>query len=682
MPTVPSTRVAPVTEMLHGEAIVDPYRWLEEESAATAAWTAAQNAYTAAFLDPLPGRAALRERLRALQAIGFVGGAKARGGKLFFVRRAGAQNQPTLCVREGDIERVILDPNERSADGTVALDWWYPSPDGSRVAYGLSSSGDERSTLAIREVATATDRPEQIPDARFASVAWLPDSGGLYYTRLPAAGTVPLGEENYNQRVYFHRIGTDPADNPVIFGEWRAPEEHFTVALSPNGRWLLITASEGWTKSELYLRDLHDPHGDFATVVAGRDALYSGQPLDDRLYLTTNEDAPNFRVFLLDPANPAREAWREIVPEGAAALQECRAIGERLALLYLRDATSDLRIADADGGDADRVALPGLGTVSTLDGEEDGTTAYFTYTSFFDPPGIWRCDLANGAIEAVALPGDTPDTADLITEQVWYTSVDGTRVPMFVIRRADLPRDGARPTLLTGYGGFNIALTPAFNAGFLDWARRGGIVAQPSLRGGSEYGESWHRAGMRGEKGRVFEDFIAAGERLIAAGWTRPERLGIRGGSNGGLLVGAALTQRPALFRAAVCQVPLLDMLRYQHFLIARLWIPEYGSADDPEGFGWLRAYSPYHRVVPGTSYPAVLLTAAASDSRVHPLHARKGAALLQAATSADPATQPILLRLETEAGHGAGKPQSKVLDESVDIWSFLGWQLGMADGA
>ena len=678
MPTVPPTVAIPVTETLHGEEFTDPYRWLEEESAETRAWTAAQNAYTTATLDPLPGRTALRERLRHLQAIGLVAGAKSRGDKLFFIRREGGQNQPVLCVREAGAERIVLDPNDLSVNGTIALDWWYPSPDGSRVIYGLSSSGTERSTLYIRNVTDNTDLPEQIPDTRFASVAWTSDSAGFYYTRLPAVGTVPAGEEDYNQRVRFHQIGTDPTADPIIFGEWRTPEEHFAVALSPDGRWLLITASTGWTKSELYLRDRHNPDGDFATVGAGRDALYSGQILDDRLYVLTNEDAPNFRVFRVDPVNPARDHWQEIIPEGTAALQNCHAVGDRLALLYLRDATSALTIADAAGQGAFAVTLPGLGTVGSLDGDDRAGRVYFTYTSFFDPPGIWRCDLATGTVEPVALPASAPDTAGLITEQVWYGSADGTRVPMFIIRRADLPRDGARPTLLTGYGGFNIALTPSFSAGILDWAARGGIVAQPSLRGGSEYGESWHRAGMLGEKQRVFEDFIAAGEWLIAAGWTGPERLGIRGGSNGGLLVGAALTQRPSLFRAVICAVPLLDMLRYQHFLIARLWIPEYGTADDPDQFAWLQAHSPYHHVVPGTHYPAVLLTAAESDSRVHPLHARKMTARLQAATSADPAERPILLRLETEAGHGAGKPQGKVLDESVDLWSFLGWQLGL----
>ena len=558
----PPTATLPVTDTLHGESITDPYRWLEEDSAETRAWTAAQNAYTASVLGGLPGRAGLRERLRALLAIGLVASPKVRGGRLFFVRREGAQNQPILVVREGETDRVVLDPNGLSDQGTVALDWWYPSPDGARVAYGLSSSGDERSTLRVRDVATGEDLPEAIPDTRFASVAWTPDGAGFYYTRLPAPGTVPAGEENYNQRVRFHRLGSDPAGDPVVFGEWRAPEERFEVDLSPDGRWLLITAFEGWVKSEVYLRDLHAPDADFVPVVTGRAALYSGQILDDRLYLLTNDDAPNFRVFRVDPANPAREHWWEIVPEGEAVLQDCRASGDRLVLHYLRDATSSLRVVAGDGSGGLTVALPGLGTVSEIDGAEDGAAVYFTYTSFFDPPGIWRCYLPSGAMEPIARPASAPDTASFVTEQVWYGSADGTRVPMFVIRRADLPRDGQRPALLTGYGGFNIALTPAFNAGFLDWVARGGIVAQPNLRGGSEYGESWHRAGMLGNKQRVFEDFIAAGQWLISAGWTSPERLGIRGGSNGGLLVGAARTQRPELFSADVCAEQLHDMRR------------------------------------------------------------------------------------------------------------------------
>ena len=678
IPTPPPTRVAPVDELLHGETIADPYRWLEEDSEELRAWTDAQNAHTAAILGALPEREALRERLAALLGVGFVTTPKVRRGRLFFVKREGGQNQPCLYVREGAATRLVLDPNALSARGTVALDWWYPSPEGRYVAYGLSADGDERSTLHIREVETGADLPERIPDTRHASVAWLPDGSGCYYTRLPAKGSLTDGAENYNSRVRFHQLGTDPASDPVVFGEGSAPETMYGVELSPNGRWLLVSAAIGWARNDLYLLDRSAPDATFAPLIAGHEALYSGQVLDDRIYVTTNEDAPNFRVFRVELAAPERAAWREVVREQDAALQDCLAIDARLVLTYLRDATAALWIA-TDRGAAGvtapiAVQLPGAGSISEVSGEED--VAYFTYTSFFDPPGIWRCDLATGATTPIERPASAPDTANLLTEQVWYTSHDGTRVPMFVLRRRDLPRDGARPTLLTGYGGFNIAMTPGYQAGFLDWIAQGGIVAQPNLRGGSEYGEAWHRAGMLGDKQRVFEDFIAAGEWLIDAGWTGPAHLGIRGGSNGGLLVGAALTQRPELWRAVVCAVPLLDMLRYHHFLIARLWIPEYGSADDPEQFGWLRAYSPYHRVVPGTRYPATLLTAAESDSRVHPLHARKMAALLQARTASAPAECPILLRLETAAGHGAGKPQGKVLDEQVDVWSFLRWQL------
>ncbi|MDP9374978.1 MAG: prolyl oligopeptidase family serine peptidase [Chloroflexota bacterium] len=688
--TVPETRAEPVTERLHGEEIVDPYRWLEDDtSAETRAWTAAQNAYTAGVLDGLPGRDALRERLAGLLQVGFAQSAVRCRDRVFFVKREGQQNQPILYVQDGPGEdaRILLDPNGLSEDGTVALDWWYPSPDSARVAYGISASGDERSTLHIRAVGGGEDEAERIPDTRFSSVAWAPDGASFYYTRLPARGSVPAGEEDYNQRVRFHSVGADPARDPVVFGEGRPSEERYAVDVSPNGRWLLVTAFTGWTKSEVFLKDLRaEPGGEaaagFVPVVTGRDALYQGRILDDDLYLLTNDGAPNYRVFRVDPGRPAREGWREIVPETEHALQSCQVIRDQLVLHYLRDAASELRVLGRDGATdaAMTVPLPGLGTVIDFAGEPDadsGDEFYLTYTSFLTPPGIYRYDLASGALAPYELVA-APDTSGLATEQVWYTSRDGTRLPMFLLHRRDLRRDGQAPTVLTGYGGFNVALTPAYNAGFLDWIARGGIVAQPSLRGGSEYGERWHRAGMLGNKQKVFDDFIAAAEWLIAEGYTGPERLGIRGGSNGGLLVGAALTQRPDLFRAVVCAVPLLDMLRYHHFLIARLWIPEYGSADDPEGYRWLRAYSPYHRVVPGTRYPAVLLTAAESDSRVHPLHARKMAALLQTATASDPAEHPVLLRMETRAGHGAGKPQAKVLEEQVDVWSFFAWQLGL----
>ncbi|HEX5506250.1 MAG TPA: prolyl oligopeptidase family serine peptidase [Thermomicrobiales bacterium] len=679
---VPPTRVEPVTDRLHDDAITDPYRWLEEDSAATRAWTEQQNRYTADLLARGPGRESWRDRLGALLQAGFASSPVARGGRVFFTMRQGAQNQPLLYVREGDATRALLDPNTWSADGTVAIDWWHPSPDGARVAYGVSASGDERSTLRLLDVAAGRDQGETIPDTRYCSVAWLPDAGGFFYTRLPAAGSVPPGEENYHQRVRFHRLGADPAADPVVFGEGFPSEERFEVDLAPGGRWLLVTASEGWVKSEVYLKDLRagrpDDAAGFVPVATGRDALYAGQILDDRLYLLTNDGAPNYRVFAVDPARPARAGWREVVPEGDALLQACRAVGPVLALCYLRDAVAAVRLADRDGRPAGDLALPGLGTVAELDGEPDGGEFFFTYTSFFDPPGIYRYDLAAGALapyERVAAP---LDTAAFVAEQVHYTSRDGTEVPMFLLHRRDLARDGRRPVVLTGYGGFNIALAPAYNAGFLAWVERGGVIAQPSLRGGSEYGERWHRAGMLGNKQNVFDDFLAAAEWLIAAGYTDRDHLGIRGGSNGGLLVGAALTQRPELFRAVVCAVPLLDMLRYHHFLIARLWIPEYGSADDPEQYAWLRAYSPYHHVERGTRYPAILFTAAESDSRVHPLHARKMAALVQASTTANPDERPVLLRVETKAGHGAGKPQGKLLDEQVDIWGFLAWQLGV----
>ncbi len=678
MPPMPTTATHPYTETFHDEQISDPYHWLEEDSEATKAWTAAQNAYTTATLAQLPGQTALRERLAALLEIGIVGGAKPRGGKLFFIRRTGSQNQPVIYLDDGEQEQVILDPNERSATGIIALDWWYPSSDGSRIAYGLSASGNERSTLAIREVATQTDLPDQIPDCRFASLAWLPDSSGFYYTRLPALGAVPAGEENYNRRVFFHQIGTDPATDPLIFGEGGAPEIMYGVDLSPDGRWLLVTAAEGWAKTALYLRDLRDPAAAFVPIVTGRDAIYHGKICNDALYLLTNDEAPNFRIMRVDPTNPNRDQWREIIAEDEQALQTCHVCHDHLALLYLHNATAELRISSTTGGEYTVVPLPAPGSIHSLDSDKATNTLYFTYTSFFAPPQIWHYAIESQQATLMKQPASAPATSDLLTEQVWYASTDGTQVPMFIVRRRDLPRDGARPTILTGYGGFNIALTPNFNAPYLDWVQRGGIIAQPSLRGGSEFGEAWHRAGMLENKQQVFDDFITAGEWLIREGWTTSPHLGIYGRSNGGLLVGATLTQRPDLCRAVLCGVPLLDMLRYHHFLMARLWIPEYGSADDREQFGWLRAYSPYHHVVPGTAYPAVLFTAAESDSRVHPLHARKMTALLQAETSSDPATHPVLLRLETDAGHGAGKPYGKLLDELVDTWGFLGWQLAL----
>jgi prolyl oligopeptidase len=658
----PPSRVEPVAELLHGREVVDPYRWLEQTDApAVRAWVAAQNAHTRAAIEGWPGFPAIRARLDDLLTAGSVSAPVPRRDRCFYQRRSGRMDQPVLLLREGERERTLLDPNALSASGTVALDWWYPSRDGRLLAYGLSEGGTELSTLRVLDVATAADLPdEQIPNTRACSVAWLPDGSGFYYTRYPAG-------DRYNRRVFLHRLGQPWSDDAPVFGEGRAPEDWPSVELSQDGRRLLVTVQQGWAKNELFLLDTAT--GQAEALHAGVDALAHGHFGGETLYLLTNEGAPNYRLLAVGPAKQRREL---IAERPDRVLQEFRPVAGALVVEAMVDAASRLLVHDADGALKHEVALPALGSITSIHGEWDGDAAYVGYMSFAQPASAYRVD---GPELRLFAEGELTTKADFVVDQVWYRSKDGTPVSMFLVHRPDLPLDGDNPTVLTGYGGFNIAMTPRFNAALPLWLEAGGVWALPNLRGGSEYGEAWHRGGMLGDKQNVFDDFAAAAEWLIEHKYTRPDRLGIVGGSNGGLLVGAALTQRPDLFGAVVCTVPLLDMLRYHTFLIARLWIAEYGSAEDPEQFAWLHAYSPYHRVRDGERYPAVFLLTAEGDSRVDPMHARKMAARLQAASGSG---RPVLLRVDTEAGHGAGNARRKQLDSMADWWTFLFWQLGV----
>ena len=676
-PLYPPASGGDEVETLHGESIPDPYRWLEQgDDPRTQAWTASQNALTESLLAAVPARARLRARLDELLSIGALSTPEPVAGRYFYQRRDGRQNQPVLYVREGrdGEDRVLIDPNQLDAQGTTALDWFYPSEDGRLLAYGLSENGSEQSLLHVLEVDSGAPLPDRIPRTRSADLAWLPDGSGFYYTRYPAGGEVPEGEEHYHRSVFFHRLGTDSAGDPLIFRP--AEKEHWPgVGLSPDGRWLVIGVARTFDQTDLYLQDLvaGTPPVPVAKDVA---ATFDGEVVRGRLYLRTNLDAPTYRLYVVEPERPAREGWREIVPRRTdAVLDGFRIAGSTLALSYLERAASRLRLADLEGNGVREVALPTIGSLFGLSGEWDGDELYYGFTSYTVPPTVYRLALPAGTTELWRRGDADLDPSRYEVRQVGYPSRDGTEVTMFVVHRSGLPRDGANPVYLSGYGGFNISMTPAFSRSLLLWLERGGVVAIPNIRGGGEYGEAWHQGGMLGHKQNSFDDFIAAAEWLIRERYTNPERLAAAGGSNGGLLMGAVLTQRPELFGAVVIQVPLLDMLRYHRFLIARLWIPEYGSAEDPEQFRWLRAYSPYHHVRDGVRYPAVLLATAESDTRVDPMHARKMAARLQAATSSD---RPVLLRLEARAGHGAGKPLNKVLDELTDTWTFVFWQLGV----
>jgi prolyl oligopeptidase len=672
-----------VEEILHGRRIVDPYRWLEDASHAnTQNFVREELAYTRSILDPLPGRELIERRITQLASIGAITAPQVAGKSYFYTRREGTQNQPVLLVREGlrSQDRVLVDVNQMAIDGTVALDWWFPSDDGKYVAYGTSASGSEESVLHIIESATGKILPDTIEGTRFVSLAWKKDNAGFFYTRHPKKGEVPAGEEVYHVKVFYHAIGSDPAGDSLLFGEGRNPQDIPQVGLAKDDdRWLLITVFEGWAKSEMYLQDLEAGTPPFE-LTNGQAFLYSAEVFAGKLYITTNEDAPRFRVFTVDARNPRREQWKELVAESDAVLKGVNIFGGKLLAHYEKNASSELKLFDLNGRALVEIRLPTIGTVNSVTGRWDHNEVFFDFVSFTVPPSVYRMELGSEGSklwDKVDAPGIDPFAYEV--KQLWFPSKDGAQIPMFVFHRKGLALNGKNPTLLTGYGGFNLSLTPDFRGSRFLWLEHGGVFVVANLRGGAEFGEEWHRAGMLDKKQNVFDDFVAAAEHLMTTQYTDKERLAIQGGSNGGLLMGAAFTQRPDLFRAVVCQVPLLDMLRYQNFQIAKLWIPEYGSAENAQQFEWLYAYSPYHHVTPGVEYPAILFMTADRDTRVDPMHAKKMAALLQAeAANGRNRERPILLRIETKAGHGAGKPITKQIEEQTDIYCFLLWQLGM----
>jgi prolyl oligopeptidase len=685
----PKAKVQIVEETLHGHKLADPYRYLEDSNNAdTREFVRQELSYTRSLLDPLPGRQKIKSRLEQLLTIGNIGAPQIGGKFYFYTRRDGMQNQPVLYVREGvdGKDRVLVDANQLAADGTIALDWWVPTHSGKYVAYGTSPSGSELSTLHVIETATGRLLADVIERTRAASIAWKLDDSGFFYTRYPKKGEVPEGQELYNRRVFYHQLGADSEKDPLVFGEGRSPEDWPNVNLSNDGRWLLITVEQGWTKSELYLLDVQAKSSAPVRITEGKNFLYGGDIFDGNVYIVTNEDAPRYRVFKVRASAPARKNWSEIIPQSEAVLQGLSIIHRTLFGLYEKNATAQVKAFDPGGKFVFDVALPGLGSLAGVGGNWDSDEMFFGFQSFTVPPSIYRIDLKTGASGRIMQPQlwekvDAPsiDSTAYEVRQEWFTSKDGTLVPLFIVQKKGIQKTGANPTLLTGYGGFNVSVTPAFSRSAYLWLEHGGIYAVANLRGGAEFGEDWHRAGMLDKKQNVFDDFAGAAEYLIAQKYTDRDHLAIQGGSNGGLLMGAAVTQHPELFRAVICQVPLLDMLRYQNFQIAKLWIPEYGSAEDEKQFDFIYAYSPYHHVKPGVEYPAILFMTADTDTRVDPMHAKKMAALMQAeAKNGTSRERPILLRIETKAGHGAGKPVTKQIEEFTDIYSFLFWQLGV----
>jgi prolyl oligopeptidase len=678
------TRKDDTVDDIHGTKVADPYRWLEDGDAPEVkAWTDAQNAETQRVLGQVPGRAQLEARTKELLQVGLVTAPAVRRGeglptRYFHTKRVGEQEQPVLYVREGraGADRVLIDPMKLTDDPTTALDWWYPSKDGTLLAYGFSKSGDEDSTLHVRDVATGADLSDAIPYTRRTSVAWVPDKKGFYYTRYPAPGTVPAGEEQYHAKIFFHRLGNDWKHDRLIFESKGAKEDVPYVLLSPNGRWLVAGVFIGWDRTEVYVRDRSK--GDAAPwvpVAVGIHAVFNPDPRDERLYIHTNDGAPAYRVFAAEYDHTDRSLWREVIKEGKDTLDGAHVLGDEIVATYLHEASTRIERFTLAGKSKGTVALPSLGTAA-VSGPVWGGEAFVQFASFVHPSEVLHVDLASGKETTWDRVGEGFAAPDVDVSLHYATSKDGTKVPMFVVARKGLVTDGNNPTLLWGYGGFNQNLTPAFSTRALLTVENGGVWVQAVLRGGGELGEAWHQAGMLARKQNVFDDFYACAQALFDEKITSPEKLGIVGGSNGGLLVAAAVTQHPEMFRVAESLVPLTDMIRYPRYRIARFWIPEYGDPSRPEDFAWLYAYSPYHHVKDGTKYPATLFATAESDSRVDPMHARKMAARMQEAQG--DSTRPILLRVESKAGHGAGKPVTKLVEEVVDEMAFAFSQLGV----
>jgi prolyl oligopeptidase len=667
-----------VADVWHGVAVADPYRWLETgDSPEVVDWTTTQNEYTRQALDARPDRGRWHERLSALVGLPTTMACKARGERLFVLERGRGADQFALVMRSaldaGAPARMLFDPAALAADGAVAIDWFHPSPDGSVVALGLSEGGTENSTLHLLDVDTATLRALRIPDTRAASVAWQPDGAGFWYAGYPA------GDE-YHRHIRHHTIGADPtddpADDPVVFDRLPTAESWPDVDVSADGRFLLVQMMVGWGRHDAHLCDLAT--GEWRVVIEGRAADTSIELGPDGIVAVTTLDAPNGRLVVAPYGSPGVDSWRTVVAErDDVVLGSCALVGDEVLVTASRAAVDTVERWSLDGRRLQEVDGLGLVSVGNLVADEHGTAAFALVSSFTAPTAVWRID-RDGAQRWCPEPPASDELPPLTVSRTTYPSLDGTEIGLFIVHRADVVPSPDTPTILNGYGGFAIAESPSWMPNLAAWCAEGGVWAIAGLRGGYEYGERWHQAGRRATKQNVFDDFHSAADWMVATSRASRERLAVHGGSNGGLLVGVALTQRPDLARAVWCAVPLLDMVRYPQFLIARLWTDEYGDPDVADEFGWLHAYSPYHRVQEGTHYPAVLFTTAEGDTRVDPLHARKMAALVQHATAAAPHERPVLLLQSGRAGHGAGKPAAMRIADGVDALSFLAWQLGL----
>ncbi|MFT0817609.1 prolyl oligopeptidase family serine peptidase [Synechococcus sp. W60.3] len=668
-----------VVDFYHGQAVPDPYRWLEDlDSEQTRAWIEAQNRLTFDYLQRIPARQRLLERLRQLWNYEKYSQPFKEGNRYFYFKNDGLQNQSVLYTQESleGEARVLLDPNTLSEDGTVALSGIAISRDGRYLAYGLSRSGSDWQEWKVRDIETGEDLPDHLRWIKFSGASWTLDGQGFFYSRYdePAPGS-EYESANYFQKLYYHRLGTPQSEDLLVYHRPDQKEWGFAGGVTEDGDYLIISVWRGTDpKNLLFYKDLRDPSSPVVELIREFQAEYAFVGNDgSRFWLLTDLQAPRRRLVAIDLDNPGQ--LQEVIPEAEETLQGVSLIHNQFVAFYLKDAHTQIRTFALDGTYLGEIPLPGLGSASGFGGKRHDTETFYTFTSFTTPPTICRYDFTSGRSTLFRQPQVDFDPQAYEVQQVFYASQDGTRIPMFLVHRRGLARTGDHPTLLYGYGGFGISLTPSFSVGLVAWLEMGGVYAQPSLRGGGEYGEAWHQAGTKLNKQKVFDDFIAAAEWLMANGYTNPSKLAIAGGSNGGLLVGACLTQRPDLFAAALPAVGVFDMLRFHKFTIGWAWISEYGSPEDPEEFKALYAYSPLHNLKPGTAYPATLITTADHDDRVVPAHSFKFAAALQAAQGG---SQPILIRIDTKAGHGAGKPTSKLIEEAADRWAFLVQVLGI----
>jgi prolyl oligopeptidase len=670
----PSARKSDQVDDYHGVKVADPYRWLEDlDSEETRAWVEAQNKLTFAFLNEIPQRTAIRERLTKLWNYEKYGVPFKEGDRYFYTRNSGLQNQSVLyTVNTLDGQpSMILDPNTLSSDGTVAVSGLQVSPDGKLLAYSLSASGSDWQEWKVRDVTTSKDLSDQLKWVKFSGVSWTRDGKGFFYSRYDEPKADALKAINYFQKVYYHKLGTAQTEDVLVYERPDQKDWLFGGSVTEDGNYLIVTIYQGTdTKNRVYYKDLKAKDAPVVKLLDDFDAAYTFVGNEGtRFWFQTDREAPRGKLIEIDVANPARATWKVLVPETKERLQGTSVINNKFVLNYLKDAYTQVKIYNTAGKFLSELPLPGIGTADGFNGKATDKETFYAFTGFTTPTTIYRYDFNTGKSTIFRQPKVDLNPSDYETKQVFYPSKDGTKVPMFITHKKGLKLDGNNPTVLYGYGGFDISLTPGFSVGNLVWMEMGGVYAQANLRGGGEYGEEWHQAGMKLKKQNVFDDFIAAAEWLIANKYTSTPKLAIFGGSNGGLLVGAAMTQRPDLFGAAIPAVGVMDMLRFQKFTIGWAWVSDYGSSDNADEFKALYAYSPLHNLKPGTSYPPTLITTADHDDRVWPGHSFKFAAALQAAQAGD---APALIRIETKAGHGAGKPTSKVIEEIADRWAFL----------